>query len=112
MLNRGLASVLDLQVGIVSSVLDILSRPMRWGISMELGLQIPFSYAYFPNKHRELLAILNASVSCKAFMGLVCYIKDSIPSCAKLSQNSTSHLSLGVCELEASMDVVDFDSFW
>ncbi|OAY82320.1 hypothetical protein ACMD2_16604 [Ananas comosus] len=111
-LMTGLASVLDLQVGIVSSVLDILSRPMRWGISMELGLQIPFSYAYFPNKHRELLAILNASVSCKAFMGLVCYIKDSIPSCAKLSQNSTSHLSLGVCELEASMDVVDFDSFW
>ena len=55
--NRGLASVLELQVGLVSMKLDLLSRPMRWGLSAEIGSKLPFSYAYFLFKH-QLFRIL------------------------------------------------------
>lgn len=70
-LCRGLGSVLELHSALVSSALDILLKPMSWGISIELGQKFPFSHAYFPSQHSDLLAILTGPLSCKAFLDLI-----------------------------------------
>ncbi|KAJ0964523.1 hypothetical protein J5N97_025661 [Dioscorea zingiberensis] len=71
---RGLASILELKAAIVSAVLDVLSKPMWWGVPMELALKFPFSYAYFPNVHQDLLSILIGPISCERFLELVHHI--------------------------------------
>ncbi|KAI3908985.1 hypothetical protein MKX01_020359 [Papaver californicum] len=76
-LVTGLTSVLQLQIETVLSVLDVLAQPMRWGLSMDMGSKLPFSEAYFPNKH-PLLLMLAGPVSCKTFLDLVHYIKELI----------------------------------
>ncbi|XP_007012843.2 PREDICTED: uncharacterized protein LOC18588400 isoform X1 [Theobroma cacao] len=103
-LKTGLASVLQLLVGLVSAVLDVISRPTWWGISMELGSKLPFSCAYFPNKN-HLLRILAGTFSAENFLHLV---------------HATSELvSLGKEQLHPavkpkSMDVtsIDHKSLW
>ncbi|XVE54092.1 hypothetical protein DITRI_Ditri03aG0053900 [Diplodiscus trichospermus] len=69
-LKTGLAFVLELLVGIVSAILDVISRPTWWGISVELGSKLPFSCAYFPNKS-HLLRILAGVFSTENFLLLV-----------------------------------------
>lgn len=70
LLCRGLASILELHVKLVSLVLDIISRPMWWGISMDLGSKLPFSHAYFPCKN-QILKILTGPLSFKSLEYLV-----------------------------------------
>ncbi|XVF35017.1 hypothetical protein REPUB_Repub18cG0108800 [Reevesia pubescens] len=69
-LMTGLASVLELLVGLVSAILDVISRPMCWGISVDSGSKLPFSCAYFPNKN-HLLRILTGGFSTENFLQLV-----------------------------------------
>ncbi|KAA8523244.1 hypothetical protein F0562_009667 [Nyssa sinensis] len=69
-LMTGLASVLELQIELVSLVLDVISRPMWWGIPMEVGSKLPFSQSYFPQKH-HLLRTLAGPLSCDNFLRLV-----------------------------------------
>ncbi|XP_075079656.1 uncharacterized protein LOC107813785 isoform X2 [Nicotiana tabacum] len=69
-LLSGLASILELHVKLVSLVLDIISRPMWWGISMDLGSKLPFSHAYFPCKN-QILKILTGPLSFKSLEYLV-----------------------------------------
>nr|GEW59402.1 hypothetical protein [Tanacetum cinerariifolium] len=76
-LLTGLASVLELQVELVSMMFDLLSRPMRWGLSAEIGSKLPFSYAYFLFKH-QLFRILAGPLSCDRFLELVHKIKKSV----------------------------------
>ncbi|XP_043703521.1 uncharacterized protein LOC122653667 isoform X2 [Telopea speciosissima] len=77
-LATGLASVLELQVELVSSILDVLARPMWWGISMEVGSKLPSSHAYFPSEHK-LLVILTGPLSCKSFLHLIYLIMELFP---------------------------------
>lgn len=65
--NRGLASVSELQTELASLVLDVLSRPMWWGISAEVGSKLPFAHAYFPYKH-QLFATFAGPLSCEGFL--------------------------------------------
>ncbi|XP_042454614.1 uncharacterized protein LOC122038757 isoform X1 [Zingiber officinale] len=102
-LSTGLASSLDLKVRIVASVLDILSRPMWWQLPADVGLKLPCSYAYFSNRHHELLAILTGQLSCKSFLHLVCYIKAIVASLLT-SENSCSHGNF--------VDLVGCNSAW
>ncbi|KAF5201318.1 hypothetical protein FRX31_009095 [Thalictrum thalictroides] len=51
-LTRGLASLLELQIKLVSSVLDVLFQPLQWSISMDVGSNLPISDAYVPHDHR------------------------------------------------------------
>ncbi|KAL6534975.1 hypothetical protein OROHE_013029 [Orobanche hederae] len=74
--NRGLASIMELQSEFVWKVLDIISRPMCWGLSMEVGSKLPFSHAYFPYEH-SLLRILAGPISHKYFQHLISKISDS-----------------------------------
>ncbi|KAK1413858.1 hypothetical protein QVD17_29594 [Tagetes erecta] len=76
-LLTGLASVLELEVELVSVVLDVLSRPMRWGLSAETGSNLPFSYAYFPFKH-QLFRILAQTLSSDRFLELVHNVKKTV----------------------------------
>ncbi|GER25173.1 tetratricopeptide repeat protein [Striga asiatica] len=59
---RGLASIMELQTEFVVQLLDIISRPMWWEISMEIGSKLPFSHAYFPHEH-SLLRTLAGPIS-------------------------------------------------
>ncbi|KAL0374488.1 UNVERIFIED_CONTAM: hypothetical protein Sradi_3364500 [Sesamum radiatum] len=68
--NRGLASVMELQIEFVGQVLDVISRPMWWGISMEVGSKLPFSHAYFPQEY-HLLRILAGPISEEYFQNLI-----------------------------------------
>ncbi|KAF6174888.1 hypothetical protein GIB67_026376 [Kingdonia uniflora] len=91
-LMTGLVSILELQIILVSLVLDVLSYPMRWGISSEVGTALPFSHAYFPINQR-LLAILMGPLSCGNFTDLVNFICSPIscaekPSYSIFNQNS------------------------
>lgn len=63
-LMTGLASILELEIKLVLSLLDVISRPMRWGLSMEVGLKLPSSYAYFAHNH-YLLRTLEGPIFCK-----------------------------------------------
>ncbi|KAL6554959.1 hypothetical protein OROGR_006217 [Orobanche gracilis] len=74
--NRGLASIMELQSEFVRKVLDIISRPMCWGISMEVGSKLPFSHAYFPYEH-SLLRILAGPISYRYLQHLLCKISYS-----------------------------------
>ncbi|PIN17265.1 hypothetical protein CDL12_10067 [Handroanthus impetiginosus] len=76
-LMTGLASVLELQNEFVRQVLDIISRPMWWGISVEVGSKLPFSHAYFPYEH-HLLRILAGPISLEYFQHLIHKISGSV----------------------------------
>lgn len=78
MFSRGLASILELCFELVSSALDVLSRPMWWGMSMELGLKLPFSHSYFPSKHNKLLAKLAGPISCEHFLDVVHLVTETV----------------------------------
>ncbi|KAH0744711.1 hypothetical protein KY290_032704 [Solanum tuberosum] len=69
-LLTGLASILELHVKLVSLVLDIISRPMWWGISMDLGSKLPFSHSYFPCK-KQILRVLTGPLSLESLEFLV-----------------------------------------
>ncbi|KAI9192442.1 hypothetical protein LWI28_022967 [Acer negundo] len=67
---RGLASILEFLIGLVSVILDIISSPSWWGIPLELGSNLPFSNAYFPYNNR-LMRILSGPLSSEGFLSLV-----------------------------------------
>ncbi|KAH7572142.1 hypothetical protein JRO89_XS04G0210600 [Xanthoceras sorbifolium] len=78
-LLTGLASILELLIGLVSVILDIISSPSWWGIPLELGSNLPFSSAYFPSKNR-LLRILAGPLSSEVFLSLVHATKQFDPT--------------------------------
>lgn len=89
--SRGSSSVQDLLVVFVSTMLDALSRPMWWGLSMEVGMKLPQSRAYFPSTSNELLMKLAGPISFQNFAELVRIIS------VQLCDNSFPQGSVGSC---------------
>ncbi|KAI3790069.1 hypothetical protein L2E82_02882 [Cichorium intybus] len=87
-LHSGLDSVLELQTGLVTMLLDLLSRPMWWGLSTEVGSNLPFSHTYFLFNH-QLVKTLTQPLSCGGFLELVHKIKDSAPHISMVDHKST-----------------------
>ncbi|KAG2718177.1 hypothetical protein I3760_03G207800 [Carya illinoinensis] len=73
LLLTGLASVQEFLTKLISIILDVISRPSWWGLSVELGSKLPFSNAYFPYNHR-LLRILAGPLSTECLMQLSCSV--------------------------------------
>ncbi|XP_038991551.1 uncharacterized protein LOC120114839 [Hibiscus syriacus] len=102
-LRTGLAFVLELLVGLVVAILDVISRPTWWGLSVELGSKLPFSDAYFPNQN-HLLRILVGAFSVENFI--------------HLTHATSLHESLGVEQLRpikptpAAVRSIDHKSLW
>lgn len=69
-LQTGLSSVVELLMELVSLILDVISRPTWWGLSLELGLKLPFSNSYFPYKS-DFLRTLTGPFSYESFLQLV-----------------------------------------
>ncbi|KAJ0030730.1 hypothetical protein Pint_13389 [Pistacia integerrima] len=69
-LLTGLASILELLIGLTSVILDIISCPSWWGLSLEFGSKLPFSSAYFPYKN-HLLRMLAGPLTSESFLRLV-----------------------------------------
>ncbi|XP_058068971.1 uncharacterized protein LOC131218389 isoform X1 [Magnolia sinica] len=112
-LMTGLASVLELRTELVSSLLDALARPMRWGMSMELGLKLPFSCAYFPNKHHNLLVLLMGPISCERFLDLVHVVMGPVSYTKKHVDPTALHPSQGIFKQTTSEAmVIDHKSTW
>ncbi|XP_062228045.1 uncharacterized protein LOC133926240 [Phragmites australis] len=107
-LSTGLSSVLELHSAVVSSVLDILLKPMSWGISIEWGQTFPFSHAYFPREQSDLLVILTGPLSCTSFVHLVSYISGLV----HLDKTRTSHSSQKNLQLQPSKGLVKYNSVW
>nr|XP_027066100.1 uncharacterized protein LOC113691970 isoform X2 [Coffea arabica] len=101
---RGLASVLRLQIQLVSLVLDIVSRPMSWGLSMETGSKMPFCDAYFPYKQKTI-RILAGPLSWENFQQLVQKISRLVSQGGKDYNGSSEQ---GVLKME----LVDHKSLW
>ncbi|XP_076935528.1 uncharacterized protein LOC143602226 [Bidens hawaiensis] len=99
-LLTGLASVLELEVELVSMVLDVLSRPMWWGLSAEIGSKLPFSYAYLCFNH-QLFRILARPLSRDRFLELVHNIEKSVAS----SKRKLKHVP-------TTASMVDHKSTW
>lgn len=99
---RGLASILTLQIQLVSAVLDVVSRPMWWGLSREIGSKIPFSLAYFPYNH-QLIRTLSGPLSWESFQHLV--YKITRFSSKKYCYTSSEHGPV-------KSDLVDHKSMW
>ncbi|XP_076929958.1 uncharacterized protein LOC143594570 [Bidens hawaiensis] len=99
-LLTGLASVLELDVEFVSMVLDVLSRPMRWGLSAEIGSKLPFSYAYFYFKH-QLFRILARPLSRDRFLELIHNIEKDV-----------SHSKRKLKHVATTASMVDHKSTW
>lgn len=68
-LMTGLDSILDLAAGIVAAILDLISRPTWWGLTMEIGSKLPFSSAYFPS-NGHLMRFLAGALSFENFLNL------------------------------------------
>ncbi|KAJ4757235.1 acyl-CoA synthetase family protein [Rhynchospora pubera] len=92
-LETGFDNILELQIAIVCSILDVLLRPTRWGVQADMGLNYPSMYTYVPDNNRELLAILTGPISCATFLDLF--------SCVN---SQTEH--------EALAETVDCNSSW
>ncbi|KAL8456541.1 hypothetical protein ACS0TY_033837 [Phlomoides rotata] len=103
-LMTGLASVIELQTEIVGQVLDIISRPMWWGISMDVGSKLLFSHAYFPHEH-HLLRTLAGPISLENFQQLLHKISGQISHVGDLSQTSSRKTA-------KKINVVDHKSMW
>ncbi|XP_031252372.1 uncharacterized protein LOC116110295 [Pistacia vera] len=69
-LLTGLSSILELLIGLTSVILDIISCPSWWGLSLEFGSKLPFSSAYFPYKN-HLLRTLAGPLTSESFVRLV-----------------------------------------
>ncbi|KAF3439602.1 hypothetical protein FNV43_RR17880 [Rhamnella rubrinervis] len=69
-LVTGLVSVLELLIVLGSVILDVVSRPTWWNISLELGAKLQFSNAYFPYNH-GLLRILAGPLTNESLLQLV-----------------------------------------
>ncbi|KAJ0254874.1 Acyl-CoA synthetase family protein [Hirschfeldia incana] len=69
LLLTGLASVFELLGGLVSAIVDTVSRPMLWGIPMELASMLPFSDAYFPHRC-QFLRILASPLTSSSLVTL------------------------------------------
>ncbi|EEF48064.1 conserved hypothetical protein [Ricinus communis] len=73
----GLGSILELLIELVALILDVISRPTWWGMSMELGSKLPYANAYFPYKN-HLLRILVGPLSSISFLQLVYRTTESV----------------------------------
>lgn len=102
--NRGLASLMELQSEIVGHVLDILSRPMWWGLSMEFGSKLPFSLAYFPYEH-HLVRILAGPISQEHFKHLLQKIGSSVSNAGEQLHRSSGKTATDI-------NLVDHKSMW
>ena len=99
---RGLASLLEFQIKLVSLVLDIISRPMRWGILADVSsMLLPFSHAYFP-RSRQFLKILAGPLTSGGLLQLVHYISKSQVQDERCSPNQAATKS----------SLVDHKSMW
>lgn len=87
---------------LVSMVLDIVSRPMWWGLSMEIGSKMPFTLAYFPYKH-QLIRTLAGPLSWEGFQHLVHKI-------TRFSSQKNYHTSYE--QGPVRIDFVDHKSMW
>lgn len=85
---------------------------MWWGVSMEMALKFPFSHAYFPEKHHELLAILTGPISCECFMDLVHYIGTATTPSSKYTSTRTFGVSHGIFAQGATTNVIDGNITW
>ncbi|GMH04076.1 hypothetical protein Nepgr_005915 [Nepenthes gracilis] len=103
-LSTGLASVLQLRIHLVSVVLDVLSRPTWWGISMDVGSKLPFSHTYIPyNFH--LLRILAGPLSCEGFSQMI----DLTGKPVTLSKR---HLDAVLKQAALEVAAIDHKSMW
>ncbi|KAK3009698.1 hypothetical protein RJ639_014804 [Escallonia herrerae] len=117
-LATGMASVLQLQIQLTSLVLDVISRPMWWGISAEVGLKLPFSHAYFPY-NQKILRVLAGALSCGGLSQLVhsiskamamnfpdwFYFASGLLFSEKTAQNSLhSNCTFGAAETESHFE--------
>ncbi|KAK9275328.1 hypothetical protein L1049_022592 [Liquidambar formosana] len=98
-LVTGLASVLELLVELVSVILDVVSQPTWWGISVEMGSKLPFSNAYFPYKHL-LLRILAGPLSSENFSHLVHVINEPVSRARKHSNPAIKQAAMEVATID------------
>ncbi|XP_010413573.1 PREDICTED: uncharacterized protein LOC104699876 isoform X1 [Camelina sativa] len=69
LLLTGLASVFEVLAGLVSAIVDTISRPSLWGIPVELASMLPFSDTYFPSQC-QILRILAGPLTSKSLVML------------------------------------------
>lgn len=74
--------MLELLIQLVLMTLDVVSRPMFWGISAEVGAKLPFLNAYFPY-NQLLLRTLAGPLSYDGLQQLVHYTMDPVPCAQK-----------------------------
>ncbi|PSS15513.1 hypothetical protein CEY00_Acc13004 [Actinidia chinensis var. chinensis] len=104
-LMTGLASVLELQIELVSLILDVVSRPMWWGLTMDIGLKLPFSYAYFLH-HHQLLRTLDGPLSCQ---NLLCLVRSTIKPASHSMRHSDSPLTQHAA---TKIGMINYKSQW
>eukprot|EP01018_Ginkgo_biloba_P034386 Gb_38535 [translate_table: standard] len=87
-LQTGAERVLEVHFELVSSMLDVLLRPSHWGISIETGLKLPWSHAFFCKKLHPLLIILMGPLSCDNLLTLV-HVLEELHSLDDLRSTTT-----------------------
>ncbi|KAF5200229.1 acyl-CoA synthetase family protein, partial [Thalictrum thalictroides] len=103
-LITGWAFILELQIKLVSSMLDVLVQPLQWSISIEVGSKLPFSDAYFPHGH-HLINALWGPISGERFLHLV----NSITGLVFLPEKITCPMVKGDSTWEK---MIDHKSTW
>lgn len=105
LLVTGLASVQEFLTKLVSIILDIISRPTWWGISVELGLKLPFSNAYLPYNHHHLLRTLAGPISSETFLHLTSSVNEPVSRARKHFDSTTKPAAMKI-------STVDHKSSW
>lgn len=104
MFHRGLISVLELLIVLHSVILDVVSRPTRWNISLELGAKLQFSNAYFPYSH-GFLRILAGPLSNEGLLQLVHFTSEQVFYATKRFESTINPPSMNVA-------AIDHKSIW
>lgn len=89
---------------LASVILDVVSRPTWWNISLELGAKLLFSDAYFPYNH-HLLRILAGPLSSDSLLELVDVASEPF-SCARKQNDST------IKQPASQVVAIDHKSIW
>jgi hypothetical protein len=109
-LQTGADRVLEVQIELVSAILDVLSRPSSWGIPLDADLKFPSSYAFFCQRLQSLLTVLMGPLSYGNLLTIL-NILEEVQSWEEFNSTDIQSFSSNKKPCKTSL-LVDHNSAW
>lgn len=109
-LQTGEDRVLEVQIELVSAILDVLFRPSSWGIPLDGDFKFPSSYAFFCQRVQPLLTVLMGPISYGNLVTIL-NILEEMQSWEEFNSTAILSFSSNKKPCETSL-LVDHNSAW